>query len=90
MNGASIPQFNLEDVKITPAGTKVRVTGVIRQSHTGKDTVTALPIFAVDAKGASHFQAFVFVDDPETSFKVTAPAGTTKILLDPEEMILRR
>ncbi len=90
VNGASIPQFNLEDVKLSPAGEKVRVNGTIRQSHTGKDTVTAVPIFAVNAKGASRFLAFVFVDDPETSFKLTAPAGTTKILMDPEEMILRR
>ncbi len=90
VNGASIPQFTLEEVKITPAGAKVRVTGAIRQSHTGKDTVTAVPIFAVDPKGASHFLAFVFADDPETTFKLTAPAGTTKILLDPEEMVLRR
>jgi len=52
--------------------------------------VTALPIFAVDARGASHFLAFVFADEPETAFKLTAPAGTTKILLDPEQMILRR
>jgi hypothetical protein len=90
VNGASIPQFNLEDVKLTSVGEKVRVSGIIRQSHTGKDTVTAVPIFAVNAKGASHFLSFVFVDDPETSFKITAPAGTTKILMDPEEMILRR
>jgi aminopeptidase N len=90
VNGASIPQFNLEDVKMAPAGEKVRVTGTIKQSHTGKDTVTAIPIFAVNAKGASHFLAFVFADEPETAFKLTAPAGTTKILLDPEEMILRR
>ncbi len=90
VNGASIPQFNLEDVKLSPAGGKVRVNGTIRQSHTGKDTVTAVPIFAVNAKGASRFLSFVFVDDPETSFKLTAPAGTTKILMDPEEMILRR
>lgn len=90
VNGASIPQFNLEDVKLTPAGEKVRVTGTIKQSHTGKDTVTAIPIFTVNAKGASHFLAFVFADEPETAFKLTAPAGTAKILLDPEEMILRR
>ena len=50
VNGASIPQFNLEDVKITPWRQHVRVTGVIKETHTGKDTVTAVPIFAVDQK----------------------------------------
>ena len=91
VNGASIPQFNLEEVKFTPAAAgKVHVSGTIKEGHTGKDTVTALPIFAVDARGASHFLAFVFADEPETAFKLTAPQGTTKILLDPEQMILRR
>jgi hypothetical protein len=90
VNGASIPQFNLDDVKLTAVGAKVRVTGTIRQSHTGKDTVTAVPVFAVNRQGISRFLAFVFVDDPETAFKLAAPAGTTKILLDPQEMILRR
>lgn len=91
VNGAAIPQFSLAHVTFSPAvAGKVKIKGVIRESHASKDLVTAIPIHAVDAQGKSHFLAFVFADDPETEFALTAPAGTKQILLDPENTILRR
>ncbi|HYX52452.1 MAG TPA: M1 family aminopeptidase [Candidatus Limnocylindrales bacterium] len=90
VNGASIPQLALEDVKIVPAARRNRVTGSIRQARCDKDLVTAVPIYAVDAQGKSRFLSFVFVDDPKTDFTLLAPAGTKQILLDPEGMVLRR
>src|SRR6476620_1540270 len=90
VNGNSIPQFSLEGVHMTPAAHKLKVTGTILQDHAAKDMVTAVPLYAVDAEGKSRFLAFVFADDAMTEFTVTAAASTKKILLDPEETLLRR
>ena len=51
VNGASVPQFALDSIHITPTGSNVRVRGVVRQSHGATHMVTALPIYAVDAQG---------------------------------------
>jgi len=32
----------------------------------------------------------VFADGPETSFRLTAPAGTRKVVLDPYQTLLTR
>jgi len=90
INGASIPQFSLESLRIAPGTGKVRVTGVIRQSFAAKDMVTAVPVYTVDNGGNQHFLAFVFADEPKTEFQLTAPAGTKDLVLDPENMILKR
>ncbi|HKW77365.1 MAG TPA: M1 family aminopeptidase [Terriglobales bacterium] len=90
VNGASVPRLRLEQVKMSPAGGKVRVSGTIRQTECAKDLVTAVPIYAVDGAGRTHLLAFVFADDVETAFKLTAPAGTKQLLMDPANTILRR
>src|SRR5260370_22416764 len=79
VNGTSIPEFNLEKVRVTgKAG--VKVSGLIRQRHADKDLVTAVPVFAVQPDGTSRFLAFVFVDEEETKFILSAPAGTKALL----------
>lgn len=90
INGDSIPQFSLQSVHLSAVAGKVRVSGVVTEEHAAKDMVTAVPLYAVDAEGKSSFLAFVFADDVKTGFKLTAPAGTKQILLDPEETLLRR
>jgi hypothetical protein len=90
VNGDSIPQFSLENIHMTPARGKLKVSGTIVQDHAAKDMVTAVPVYGVDAAGTSRFLAFVFADDPKTEFTLTAPASTKQILLDPEETLLRR
>jgi Peptidase family M1 domain len=90
VNDVSIPEFSLEDVRVVSAGAKTQVNGTIRESHAAKDLVTAVPIYAVDDQGSSQFLALVFADDPQTTFALTAPAGTRQILLDPEGTLLRR
>jgi hypothetical protein len=90
INGNSIPQFSLQNVRLSPAGARVKVTGFVLQDHAAKDMVTAIPIYAIDAEGKSRFLAFIFADDAKTDFILTAPPGTKQILLDPEETLLRR
>src|SRR5579884_942551 len=90
INGNSVPQFSMQNVHMTSSGGRLKVTGTIVEDHAAHDMVTALPLYAVDATGKSHFLAFVFADDAKTEFSITAPAGTKEILLDPEETVLRR
>jgi hypothetical protein len=90
INGADVPDFTLDQVNFSASGGKVKVSGVIRESHADKDLVTAVPVYTVDDKGDSRFVAFVFADEAQTSFTLTVPAGTKQILLDPENSLLRR
>jgi len=90
VNGASIPRFTLENLKLTPGAAGVKVKGVVREEFFGKDMVTAVPLYAVDKQGKSRFLAFVFVDEEKTEFDLNAPAGTSEVLMDPENVVLRR
>ncbi|HEY6349724.1 MAG TPA: hypothetical protein VI636_09965, partial [Candidatus Angelobacter sp.] len=87
INGSSIPQFSLDNLRIATGTGKVLVTGTIRQDNAAKDLVTAVPVYAVDKDGTQHFLAFVFADEPKTEFQLTALAGTKDLLLDPENTI---
>jgi hypothetical protein len=50
-----------------------------------------VPIYAVIADAAHPvFVANVFADGQETPFRLTVPAGTTKLLIDPFQTVLRR
>ena len=90
INDVAIPQFSLERVHVAEAGNKTQVSGVIRENYAPKDLVTAIPVYAIDEAGKQHFLAFVFTDEAETAFTLTAPAGTKQLVLDPEGTVLRR
>jgi hypothetical protein len=64
------------------------VTGMIRQKDAPVDLVTSVPIYAVIVGRAPVLLGRVFADGAETSFHLSTPAGTHKILLDPNGTIL--
>ena len=80
VNGTAIPRFELQSVKYNakPGGTVV--TGTILQNDAPKDLVTAVPVYAV-LRGKDVLLGRVFADGPETSFHLSAPAGTRKVVL---------
>jgi hypothetical protein len=88
INGTSLPKFELHGVKFTPQANGVVATGIIRQEDSPDSLVTSLPIYAVVANQAPVLLGRVFADGPETSFHLSAPAGTHKLLLDPKQTIL--
>jgi peptidase M1-like protein len=90
VNGTSIPEFSLENLRIAPAGPQVRISGVIRESHAANDLVTAVPVYGTSKTGKQQFLGFVFVDEEKTEFTLKAPVGTADVTLDPEFTILRR
>ena len=88
INGTALPKLELRGVKFTPKGAGMVVSGTILQKDAPKDLVTSVPVYAVTAGKQSVFLGRVFADGEESSFHLSAPAGTHKIVLDPNETIL--
>ena len=88
VNGTSVPTLELQNVKFTAKANTVAVSGVIRQKDAPEDLVTSVPLYAVVAGRAPVLLGRVFADGAETPFRLSAPAGTRKLLLDPKGTIL--
>jgi len=88
VNGTSLPKFELKAVKLTPKGAGLTVSGTILQKEAPQDLVTSVPVYAVTTGRQTVLLGRVFADGEESSFRLTAPAGTHKILLDPYGTIL--
>lgn len=89
INGTSVPRFDLQGVRYTDKGGLTTVTGTILQRSAPKDLVTSVPLYAV-LPGRSVLLGRVFADGAETQFRLTAPAGTRKVVLDPNHTVLSR
>jgi aminopeptidase N len=87
INGTSLPKLELKAVRFTPKGAGSIVTGTILQKDAPEDLVTSVPLYAVMA-GKPILLGRVFADGEETTFRISAPAGAHKILLDPNGTIL--
>ncbi len=88
VNGTSLPKLELQNVKFTGMPHGVGVTGLIRQEDAEDNLVTSVPIYAVIAGKAPVLLGRVFADGAESRFHFSAPAGTHKVLLDPNGTIL--
>jgi hypothetical protein len=89
VNGTAIPHFELRGLKYTDEPGKTRVAGTILQKDAPADLVTPVPLFA-SRDGRLSFLGRVFADGPETPFHLSAPAGTRKIIVDPNQTLLAR
>lgn len=89
VNGTAIPRFELRGVKYSDKEAATVVTGTILQKDAPEDLVTPVPLYAVRG-GKLVFLRRVFADGPETLFHVSAPAGTRRIVLDPNQTLLAR
>jgi len=89
VNGSAVPQFELRDLKFTDKPASVLVTGKIGQQDAPDTLVTSLPMYA-SIGGKNIFLSRVFVEGNETTFHVSAPLHTRKIVIDPEQTVLAR
>jgi len=89
VNGTAIPRFELRGVKYTDIETGTEASGTILQKDAPKDLVTPVPLYASHA-GKLVFLGRVFADGPETAFHVSAPSGTRRIIVDPNQTLLAR
>lgn len=88
INGTVLPKLELQAVKFAPKANEIIVTGVIRQKEAPEDLVTSVPLYAVISGKAPILLGRVFADGAESSFRLSAPLGTHKLLLDPNATIL--
>jgi hypothetical protein len=91
INGTAIPAFDLRDVKFTEKekGKPTLVTGTLIQEQAPDTLVTAVPIYA-SIGGKNIFLKRIFAEGEETQFRISAPAGTHKLVIDPEQTLLSR
>jgi hypothetical protein len=90
LNGTAIPRIELSDVKFdSKPGSGVTVTGKITQKDAPDSMVTLVPVYAVIA-GKNKLIGQLFADEDETYFRLAAPAGTRKVVLDPYHTVLTR
>jgi hypothetical protein len=88
INGTSVPRLDLQNVKFATKGKTIIATGVIRQKDAPEDLVTSVPIYAIVSGRAPALVGRMFADGPESSFRLSVPVGTHKLLLDPNGTIL--
>jgi Peptidase family M1 domain len=88
VNGTSLPRFELQAVKLSAKGKERIVTGILRQENAPASLVTSVPIYAAVTGRPPIFLSRIFADGTETTFRLSAPAGTHKLLVDPYGTVL--
>ncbi|GAC1646773.1 MAG: hypothetical protein NVS9B15_05100 [Acidobacteriaceae bacterium] len=86
VNGSAVPHFALEEVRITATA----ASGKIVTTQAPTDFTALLPLYALKQDGSRQLVAQVVADEAEISFKIKVPAGTSKLVLDPDHEVLRR
>jgi len=89
VNGTAVPRFELHNLKYADKPGATSVSGVILQKDAPPDLVTPVPVYAVHGTH-NIFLGRVLADGPETTFHLTAPADTHKLVLDPNQTLLSR
>jgi len=90
VNGTAVPKIETADVKFTPSPKGTLITGKLRQSDAPPELITSVPIYGVSTSKSLVLLGRVFAEGPESTFRLTAPAGIKKIELDPYDTVLRR
>jgi len=90
VNGTAVPRYEVDDVRISVRGAKTIATAKLVQKDAPDDLVTSVPVYAAQPSGKPVFVGRVFADGEETSIRLTVPAGTRKLLIDPYWTVLRQ
>ena len=90
VNGISLPTLELKGVKFVAKGSESIVSGTILQKDAPPELVTSVPVYAVLGAKQLVLLGRVFADGEESSFRLSAPTGTRKVVLDPYETVLTR
>ena len=89
VKGTAVPRFDLRAVKYVTERGETSIHGVLLQKDAPKDLITPVPLYGMH-DGKTIFLGQVFADGAETAFHLTAPAGTHKLVIDPEQTLLAR
>ncbi len=88
VNGTAIPRLRLTGEKLLPRNGSVQASGTIQQLNAPPDLVTPVSVFAEMPDRSLKLVGLVLADGDQTSFRLNAPAGTRRLLLDPEDNML--
>ena len=88
VEGTAVPRLGLRSVKLVPRDGAVEISGVVEQKNAPADLVTVVPIYAVLPGNTTAFIGQVFADGEETAFRLVAPAGASRLSVDPQHTIL--
>src|SRR5258708_12207752 len=88
INGTALPRLELQSVKFATKGNTTIVTGIIRQKDCPDDLVTSVPVYSIASGKSPVLAGRVVADGAESSFRLSVPPGTHKLLLDPNGTIL--
>lgn len=89
VNGSAVPRFEVKNLKYTDRPGSTSVSGSIVEKDAPADLVTPVPLYA-SRGGTAMFLGRVFADGSETPFRLSAPPGTRRILIDPNHTLLAR
>ena len=88
VNGTAIPRLELSNVKFSRRNGSSIVAGTLLQKDAPDDLTTSVPIYVVVGSRSPVLLGRVFADGRETSFRLSAPAGARKVLVDPYKTVL--
>jgi hypothetical protein len=88
VNGTAIPKITLKDVRFKSTGKQTVATFTVVQDECPDTLMTEVPIYAVDANNRYKLLRRVMADGPETKARLTIPAGTRRLSVDPEWTLL--
>lgn len=89
VNGSAVPKFELHDLRFSDRGNSTLVSGTIVQDEAPDTLVTPVPLYA-SFGGKNVFLGWAFAEGHDTTFHLTAPLHTRKILIDPGQTLLSR
>jgi hypothetical protein len=90
IQGTSVPILELKNVKILHPKEEAWATGTIAQRDAPDDLITPVPLYGESPGKPQVLLGRVFADGRETTFRLRVPSGTRKILLDPQQTLLRQ
>ena len=90
VNGTALPSLELKGVKFSPKESRVIVNGTILQKDAPPELVTSVPIYGQLGGKQLVLLGRIFADGEESSFRLVAPAGVRKIVVDPYQTVLTR
>lgn len=89
VRGTGIPRYSVE-FQTAAQGNGFRIRGVLRQEGVPEMFIAPVPLYAAAASGRPVRLGVVVADGPETRFEFTARIRPRRILIDPENTLLRR
>jgi aminopeptidase N len=89
VQGTAVPHYELKNMKFVDGPQGTTITGILLQKDAPDDLVTSVPLYSVHEEN-NMLLGRVFADGAETPIRLTAPLGTRKVVVDPNQTILSR